>query len=260
MPDLQTLQATLSAALLSGELSAVAGRFCAGTADAEARLNIYRNNTLISLTECLKSVFPITEKLSDPRFFAYAAHEYIVKHPPKEARLSRYGADFPRFLSEFEPCRDFPIIAEMAALEWMISDSLNQKDEPAISLAFAAEAMARGGALCLSMQPNLRFVVSRWPILDVWLDHQQEHVTIRAPLRPRASRIAVITRGGDIQCLELDAARFAFWRSAAKGKCLEQAAIQSISRDRLFDLVRETVLLFRSGLVTGFYTSCHKEN
>lgn len=259
MPDLQTLQMSLSAALLSGDVNAVADQFCAGNADAAARLNVYRNNTLISLTECLKSVFPVTEKLSDPRFFAYAAHEYIMKHPPKEARLSQYGGGFHRFLKAFEPCIGFPIIAEMAALEWMISDSLLETENPAISLAFAAEVIARGEPLCLSLQPNLRFVLSRWPIIDVWLAHQQEHVIIQAPLCPRASRIAITTRSGDIQCLELDAARFAFWHSLAKGKSLEAAATQAILRDRLFDLVRETALLFRGGHVTGFYTSCPRE-
>lgn len=259
MPDLQTLQDSLSAAILSGELSSVAGQFRAGGASAGARLNIYRNNTLISLTQCLKSVFPATVKLSDPRFIDYAAHEFITRHPPREARLSVYGAAFPRFLANFDACRDFPIIAEMAALEWAMADSLNQPDEPMIPLAFVAQALHRGGRVSLSLQPSLRFTVSRWPILDVWIDHQKENVAIRGPLRPRHSRIAVLTRDDDIQCLELDAARFAFWRSLARGTCLETAAARALLRDRLFDLVRETMLLFRNGLVTGIYTSCNKD-
>jgi hypothetical protein len=259
MSDLQAMQTTMASAILAGDMSSIANQFHAGSASAAQRLNIYRNNTMISLTESLKTVFPVTLKLSDARFFAYAAHEFITRHPPREARLSEYGAGLPGFLAGFEACKDFPIIAEMAALEWAISDSLNADLLPPIQLAFAAEPLGSGDRVCLSLQPNLRFVVSRWPLLGVWLDHQQEHVVIRGPLKPATSRVAVMTRDDDIQCLELDPARFAFWRSIARGTSLADAAIKALSRDRMFDVVRETILLFRSGLVTGVFTNCTKE-
>ena len=35
----------------------------------------------------------------------------------------------PRFLAGFEPCKDFPIIAEMATLEWAIAGALNEAEE-----------------------------------------------------------------------------------------------------------------------------------
>lgn len=259
MSDLQSMQANLATAILSGDLSPLGGKFRAGNANAARRLNIFRNNTIISLTECLKSVFPVTLKLSDARFFAFAAHEFITRHPPCEARLSVYGRGFPGFLASFEPCKDFPIIAEMASLEWAISDSLNADMFPAITLAFAARVLGGDSTVCLALQPNLRFTVSRWPLLGVWLDHQHEPAVIRGPLKPATSRVAVMTRDDDVQCLELDPARFAFWRSIARGASLADAATKAVLRDRLFDVVRETILLFRSGLVTGVFTSCNKE-
>ncbi len=259
MPDLQTIQDSMSAAILSGDMSGISGWFGAGNANAERRLNIFRNNTLVSLTECLKAVFPVTVKLSDARFFSYAAHEFITNHPPREARLATYGAGFPRFLAGFDACRGFPILAQMAALEWAIYDSFSRPEERAFDLGFAAEALASGHKVSLALQPNLCFAVSRWPILDVWLDHQKEPVVIRGPLKPRWSRIAVITRGEDIQCVELDAPRFAFWRSLLRGASLDQAGAKALRQDRLFDLVSETVLLFRSRLVTGVFTPGNKD-
>jgi len=117
MFDLQALQSSMVTAILGGDMAHIADEFRAGPANAGARLNIFRNNTYQSLTECLKTVFPVTVRLSDERFFAYAAHQFIAAKPPREARLSRYGAEFPRFLASFKPCRDFPVIVEMAALE-----------------------------------------------------------------------------------------------------------------------------------------------
>lgn len=255
MFDLQTLQSSMTAAILGGDMAHIAGEFRAGPANASARLNIFRNNTYASLTECLKSVFPVTARLSDERFFAYAAHQFIAARPPREARLSRYGAEFPRFLASFEPCRGFPVIAEMAALEWAVAESLNDAEEIPIPMSFIGSADLVGGMAGLRLQPNLRFAVSRWPLAGVWADHKKPDVVIAGPLRPKVSRVAITRHGEDLQFIELDPVRFVFWRTLARGQSIETAARRALARDPLFDLVRETLILFRSKLVTGVSTS-----
>jgi hypothetical protein len=115
MSDLRSLQHTMVRAVMTGGMEAIASEFTAGAGSAAARLKIFHNNTFASLTQCLRAVFPVTVQLSDERFFSYAAHEFVTQHPPREARLSTFGEDFPSFLTRFEPCRQFPIIAEMAA-------------------------------------------------------------------------------------------------------------------------------------------------
>lgn len=251
MLSLQSLQDTMAAAILGGDMAHIAEDFHAGPGNAAARLNIFRNNTYTSLTQCLKTVFPVTMRLADERFFAYAAHEFIAKHPPREARLSGYGAEFPRFLSSFEACKGFPVIAEMAALEWAIAESLTAPEELPIAMAMIGLAAHSGGKAGLRLQPNLRFTVSRWPLSGVWADHKRPNVVITGPLKPRVSRLAISRHGEDLQFIELDAARFAFWKALARGLTIEAAASRALARDRLFDLVHETIILFRSKLVTG---------
>ena len=254
MPDLQTLQNTMADAILGGDLAHIADELDAGPASATGRFNIFRNNTYMSLTECLKTVFPVTVRLSDERFFAYAAHEFISNRPPREARLSNYGAEFPRFLAGFAPCREFPVIAEMAALEWAIAGSLNEAEEPPAHISLINEAGPDGGRISLRLQPNLRFAMARWPLVGVWADHKKENVEIAGPLKRSVSRVAISRHGEDIQLLELEAPRFAFWRTLARGLPIETAAQRALARDPLFDLVHETVALFRSQLVTGVFT------
>ena len=55
MHDLATLQSKVTAALLAGRLADVAHAFTVNGKDAGRRLNIYRNNTFISLTGALKT-------------------------------------------------------------------------------------------------------------------------------------------------------------------------------------------------------------
>ena len=254
MPDLQTLQNTMADAILGGDMAHIADELDAGPASATGRFNIFRNNTYMSLTECLKTVFPVTVRLSDERFFAYAAHEFISDRPPREARLSNYGAEFPRFLAGFAPCREFPVIAEMAALEWAIAGSLNEAEEQPAPISLIKEAGPDGGRISLRLQPNLRFAMARWPLFRVWADHKKENVEIAGPLKRTVSRVAISRRGEDIQLLQLEAPRFAFWRTLARGMPIETAAQRALARDPLFDLVHETVTLFRSQLVTGIFT------
>lgn len=251
MSDLQTVQDRLSVAILGGDMAYVADEFRVEHAAAAARLNIFRNNTYTSLTECLKTVFPVTVRLSDERFFAYAAHEFITKFPLRDARLSKYGAEFPRFLASFEPCLDFPIIAEMATLEWAISESLNEVEDEPITIAQIGGDALSNGRIRLFLQLNFRFTISRWPLAGVWSDHRKTNVVITGFLKQLVSRVAIWRHGDDFQILELDAARFAFWRVLARGGSLEEAASRALLRDPLFDIVRETLILFRSNLVTA---------
>jgi hypothetical protein len=197
-------------------------------------------------------------RLSDVRFFDYAAHEYISKLPPWEARLSTYGSEFPRFLSTFPPCKDYPVIAEMAKLEWAIADSLNDAEEEPASLSLMREAGADDKTVSVKLQPNLRFVVTRWPLLAVWAYYKKESIVINGQLERKLSRVAVVRNGGDIQLLELDTARFSFWRCLARGGSIEIAALKAFKRDPLFDLLREMIALFRLQLVTGVITPNQK--
>ena len=258
MPSLDALQYAITSAILGGDMAQIAEELDAKRASATARFNIFRNNTYMSLTECLKTVFPVTVRLSDERFFAYAAHEFISTRPPREARLSYYGAEFPRFLASFAPCRDFPVIAEMAALEWAIAGSLNEAEEQPAPVSLFKEAGLDGARLSLHLQPNLRFAMARWSLLGVWADHKKENVVIAGPLARKVSRVAVSRRGEDIQLVELEAPRFAFWRALARGLPIETAAQRALARDPLFDLVYETISLFRSQLVTGVFTPTEK--
>lgn len=89
MHSLARLQRDMTAALLGGDTTALGHELT-----RPKRFAIYRNNSFISLTEALKATFPVTMKLADARFFAFAAHHFIKAHPPREARLSAYGGAF----------------------------------------------------------------------------------------------------------------------------------------------------------------------
>jgi hypothetical protein len=255
MSDLQAIQRNMTAAILSGDMSRVAHYFTAGEARADRRLNIFRNNTLRSLTAALKAVSPVTVELVDEQFFDYAAHTFISKQPPHEARLSVYGSTFPRFLAQFEACRGFPIIPEMASLEWAIAEAQNAAELRAATMSAIRNTEQDPSQSTVRLQPNLRFTISHWPLVNVWVDHKNSAGGTPRNLHRRVTRTAIHRHGTDVNFVPLEEARFAFWRSLARRHSIFVAAERALARDPLFDLVRETVVLFRAGLVTSIETN-----
>jgi hypothetical protein len=245
MHDLQTLQSLMTRAILARDSAEIAKELTAGNADAGRRFAIYRNNTLLSLTRHLKTVFPVTMRLGDERFFDYAANAFITRHPPREARLAVYGGKLARFLATLPACRHAPILAAMARLEWAVHEALvSDEHKPLPASAFRGEASA---AQSVVLQPSLRFVLSRWPLLDLWSGRARPDT----PLPRKATRLAIMRHGDDIGFFELKPARFAFWRALQRGKTFDAAAARALARDPHIDLVNETLALFRQGLVTA---------
>jgi hypothetical protein len=260
MHDLAALQSEVTAALLAGRMADMAHAFTANGKDAGRRLNIYRNNTFISLTGALKSNFPVTMRMVDERFFAYAASAFIAEHPPREPRLAAYGAKFPRFLARFPATRPYPVVAEMASFEWAIVRAMTAPEHDAAPVALLQRFGSAEDSARLMLQPNLFFAVSRWPVLEMWTAHRSEKIEAIPAFERRATRAAIYRRGGRIQFVELSSGRFAFWRELARGGSLERAVSRALLRDPMFDLVDELVQLFRYGLVTGIASDTNHLN
>jgi hypothetical protein len=245
MRDLAELQTSMAQAILSGDAAPLAAELTAPKADAVRRFAIFRNNTFLSLTRHLKTVFPVTARLGDERFFNYAAYEFVRSHPPREPRLSSYGSAFPRFLANFPACRSAPILPEMASLEWAVHAALTAAERK--PLAPSVLAGENSSNLRFVLQPSLHFALSRWSLLPLW---QGTHPEDR-PLDRRLGRTAIFRNGDRIRFVELSSARFAFWRGIARGAQLESAAARALARDPMFDLVKEILALFRAGLVVA---------
>lgn len=247
MLRLEQLQREMARAIMSGETMAVAAEIAVPEASAAARFAIYRNNTFLSLTRHLKTVFPVTARVGDERFFLYAAHEFIRRHPPGEARLAFYGGDFPKFLSRFPPAQSAPILSEMAAFEWAVHRALIKDELAPLPLERLSNLRPDSARLRLELQRSLSFVLSRWPVMRLWASDGKAG----EPPARRFSRIAVFRRGDKVRAIELRPARFGFWRNLHRGEDLEKAAARALARDPRFDLINEIQTLFGEGLVTA---------
>jgi len=256
MPALHELQTGLARAILTGDTGMIGGHLEVTGADPLKRLRIYRNNTFVSLTDALMVTFPAVVRIVDERFFRYMAHTFIAAYPPHEPMLSNYGADLASFIARFDPCRPLPYLADLARLEWAINEAGLEGDEPALPpetlTKFAPEVLAAGS---MRLQPSLRLVVSRWPILALWQANQPDTTAEQPSLERRATRVLIRRKGCGVSMDLHSAARFRFLHSLRHGATIEAAVTAALIRDPLFSPAQELLALFNEGLVIGVSTA-----
>ncbi|MGF1746254.1 DNA-binding domain-containing protein [Vibrio minamisatsumaniensis] len=90
----------------------------------EQRIQIYRNNFVISLSEVLAATYPLTEMLVGEECFQQMARQHILRYPSTTGDVSGYGEHFAQTIQTFPAVTEAaPYLAEVALYEWQ-KDSL----------------------------------------------------------------------------------------------------------------------------------------
>jgi hypothetical protein len=254
MRTLPELQTAFSAALLDERARDVERLILADGLTPAARVQVYRNHVLSSLTEALETTFPVVCRLVDRRFFGFAADRYIRAYPPSGPCLFEYGESFGDFLSAFPPCAGHPYLADVARLEWAMSRALHAEDVPAMAPETLATVLAQDvGQLVFRLEPSASWLQSPWPIDRIWRANQPDADPDAAVDLAAGSTALEIRRRDDTVALRgLDPAAFAFRGALGRGLTLEIAANAALAEDPAFDLATAFRALLDEALLTGF--------
>ena len=185
------------------------------------------------------------------RLFAYAAHEFICRHPPECAVLAEYGGRFPDFLAAFAPCRELVYLADVARLEWLMNVAANAAHaNPIAAMTLADVAAEDAPRLTLQLHPSFGFVASRWPIDRIWRANRLE-AAAEATIDLAAAGVWLEVSRVDANVImrSLDPATFAFRSAVQRGETLALATEVALVADPAFDLCRALPALFLDGAI-----------
>jgi hypothetical protein len=253
MSALPELQARFAASLLGEDATGVAGAIAADGLAPAARVQVYRNHVLTSLTEALEATYPVVCRLVDRRFFGFAADSYIRQRPPSNPCLFEYGATFPQFLEIFPPCAGYPYLADVARLEWAMNAALHAEDAtPLTPAALGAVPPEDLGRLVVTTDPSATWLRSPWPVDRIWRTNQpgadpEQRVDLaegEALLEIRRLEDVVAFRG-------LAPPEFAFRAALGAGATLEAAADSAMATDPAFDLSQAIRSLLGEKMLVG---------
>jgi hypothetical protein len=253
MPTLGELQGMFGRALLGGDEQPAAAQVLGDGLPPESRLAIYRHHVFTTLTAALRSTYPVICRLVDERFFGYAADQYIRSHLPSGPCLTEYGASFPEFLAEFEPCRSLAYLPDVARLEWALHSAIHAEEPAPLDAAalrmLAADELPR---LRFRLDPSLTLLTSRWPIDGIWRANQPDaDPAITVDLAAGGVWLEVRRIDEDAIVHRLDPATHGFRRALQDGRALEEAA-GALEHEEAFDLAGAVQALFNERLLTDF--------
>ena len=162
-------EAEFAAALLDPQRPVPDGLVRPDGKPARRRFAIYRNNVSVSLTEALRTGFPVVEKLVGAAFFSAMAGEFLRSHPPHNRIVMLYGDRLPDFLASFLPVSAYPYLPDVARIEQALRESYHAADVAPLSgetLTATPEAVLLGSRVVLA--PTLSLIRSPWPVHSIW--------------------------------------------------------------------------------------------
>ena len=174
------MNAKFKAALLSADTQFYQAVAAPSMSEKEARLNVYRNNIVVSLIDALSDIFPVTQTLVGEEFFRAMAREYIQENLPKSPVISEYGQNFADFIAQFPPAQSLPFLANLAALEHSMLTLTNDAEQATLSQQQVAEAFAQAedpDALQLALPKSAKIFVSPYAIGSIYKAHLNDGET-----------------------------------------------------------------------------------
>ncbi len=168
MNPLQSLQSDFQSFLLRREerlLDRVTGT---AKVDAQTRIAIYYDAYRLRLLEALDANYPVLHAWIGDDEFEQLGLAYLDAHPSRHFSIRYFGNRLPEFLGT-EPYRDRPYLAEMATLEWALSEAFDDADDEIMQIEdMAGIPPDAWPSLRFRFHSSVRRLNLRWNVPAVW--------------------------------------------------------------------------------------------
>jgi hypothetical protein len=246
MLGLAELQDAMRHTILGAAPSALDGVVAADRLGMDARVQVYRNNTRILLTDALAANFPTVFSLLGKNFFKVLATSFIQSHPPRSPCLYTYSNNFADYIASFSPVQELPYISHVARLDYAI----NLAHHGANAFHINAETISAiqpelHGQMTFTPHPAMTMISSPYPVYDIWFMHQSVSELDCAITLDVGAQDVLITRPQfDPKVTLIPAGEVEFTQRLLRGDSLETA----------FPLAEDFVAIFNLLLSRGTFS------
>ncbi|QWT19084.1 DNA-binding domain-containing protein [Bacillus sp. NP157] len=184
---------------------------------------VYRNTVLRGCIDTLAANFPAVACLVGEAWFRAAAAAYATAHPPRDARMARYGDVFPEFLAGIETADALPYLADVARIDRAWSESHDAADAEPLDAARFLDAWE--GRLAWRVHPSARWLDSAHPAGDIWRPSRDGIAP--GVIAWKAQSVLVVRPRLHVDVLVVDRATTIFLAACTAGASLADATQQA---------------------------------
>jgi len=237
MHSLREQQLEFARAVYEGG-SVLENRVRANGLSGARRLQVYRNSIFAGLTEALRAIYPVIDRLVGGEFFEHTARHFIARHPSITGNLHDFGGEFPEFLATFPEASDLNYLPDVARLEWAYHQVFHAEHHAPLDLsALAAVSPAEYGCLHWQMHPACRLLDSEFPILRIWQVNQDDSECMETvDLSAGPTRLLIIRRGLEVDLEILGPSEHALLHALAGGRTFADACELALASEPRFDV------------------------
>jgi len=253
MPALLEFQKRMTDAIRHGVANLDAPSALLDLLTNPGRLAIHRRHTRRSLSDAIAARFPAVQRLVGEEFFAFVAAQFIAASPPTDARVVRYGDEFPTFLESRSEASSFPWLADVARIEVAMHRASIAPVQVTTGIEALGEVPPDRLADAQVVWNDAAFLLrSDWPAASLWRLGLSETAPTRVDVASLpASRLLVSVIGGEAQAFDLPQADEVFLAAMQRGATLGVAADSAMSASAEFDLTQAIGILFGRRCVTS---------
>ncbi len=191
-----------------------------------ARLKIYRNNIVGSLTDVICASFPIIEALVGREFLELMARSFVLEQPPEQGCLNLYGAGFDNFIADFELARTLPYLPDVARFELAMNAAYYAPDdEPFSAQDLAAIPPEELHKKALNLRQSATLLQSPYPLQAIkeFCEKTERADDEKIDLQSGGAKLLIYRPELDTEIITLKDNEFFMLSALQKGKTLGQA-------------------------------------
>lgn len=183
---------------------------------------IYRNTVWRGWIDNMTAQYPSVCGVLGDEWARAAAREYLLAHPPSSPVMLDVGEHYPTFLTQFEPARPWPWLADVAQCDWLWSRAHVAGDQATLGTDAWLDALSRPETSVLRIHASCHWHFSRAaPIAQLWGIGRERRADTQPQWQPEG---LLLTRpASEVMSCAIDAPEYAFLESIAGGNTLAQA-------------------------------------
>jgi hypothetical protein len=253
---LARLQSLFQQALLTNEPSAPVLQHIIADhrLSASQRLNIYRHSRQAVLVNALKHSYPVCLALVGERCFNGLARCYVTQQSESPVSIQAYGAGFADFVDHFSPADSVPYLADVARLEWAMSQASIGADAPAmdfVGLAQVDETQQKN--LCFQLPDNATLLTSDYPVDRIWELHQTDLMANPVVNLPQGEvKLIIWRKQSDILCERLTREQWFVLQAIQNGYNFADICRQYVLQPQWCPIEDVLPVIMTHGWLTGF--------